>query len=139
MELLNGRVHDLHDRKVCVLGLTFKAKTDDTGASQSLSLIRKLYDSGARVWVHDPMANENTLPKDVRGMFYRCEDVAKCTDKATAVFLMTDWPVYRDIGIQEIVSRMDQKLFIDGRRLFARSVIPAGVEYLALGSKAQSE
>lgn len=134
MKLLNGKGMDLSGRKVAVLGLTFKAGTDDTRASQSLDVIRRLHETGAVVWAHDPMASNLTLPNDVKGMFRRCDEISQCTEDAHAIFLMTDWPVYRDIGIQGLVSNMKKKLFIDGRRQFAKSPIPPGVEYLALGS-----
>jgi UDPglucose 6-dehydrogenase len=135
MQLLNGKVSDLSSRKVCVLGLTFKSGTDDTRDSQSLNLIRKLHAAGADVWAHDPMANENMFPEAFKEMIHRCDTVEECTTGAIAIFLMTDWPLYRDMGVQEIVSNMEIKLFIDGRRLFARSTIPPGVEYICFGTK----
>jgi len=134
MSILNGEVTEIKDKKVAVLGLTFKAGTDDTRDSQSLSLINELYSAEAEIWAHDPMANEITIDKKIRKKFKRVKNVFDCVRDAHAVFLMTDWPLYDDIGIEKLMEQANDKLMIDGRRLFAHSTIPDEVKYRCLGS-----
>ncbi|MBD3158840.1 MAG: nucleotide sugar dehydrogenase [Candidatus Lokiarchaeota archaeon] len=134
MSILNGELKDIKGKKVAVLGLTFKAGTDDTRRSQSLSLIEELNAAGADIWAHDPMANENTINEGLRTKFKRGDDIFKVTRDAHAVFLMTDWPLYEEIGIEKIMEPANGKLLIDGRRLFAQSPKPDYVKYRCLGS-----
>ena len=46
-------------KKISILGLSFKPKTDDIRDSISLKVIRKLLNCHAEIIVHDPMAIEN--------------------------------------------------------------------------------
>jgi len=134
MHLIVSHIPDLRGKKVAVLGLTFKSGTDDTRKSQSLDLIARLVSEGAEVWAHDPMANEYTIPREIRGSFTRANDVRKCTENASVCVLMTDWPVYREMGLEQLTTGMRSKIFIDGRRLFANARIPEDITYRCLGS-----
>lgn len=138
MAILNGNIMSLEGEKIAVLGLTFKSGTDDTRASQSISLIRELLAARAKVAVHDPMANEGTIDSDIRGFYTRYDDVLACVQDASAVFLMTDWPIYKELGLEKIVAPLKKKLVIDGRRMFAGVEIPSDVEYRCLGSHKSS-
>ncbi|MEB3356355.1 MAG: nucleotide sugar dehydrogenase [Synechococcales bacterium] len=55
------KVHDLGVRSVAILGLSFKAGTDDLRESPVIELIRHLWRDGVRVVVHDPDVNLDTM------------------------------------------------------------------------------
>ncbi len=135
MSILNGHLNQLDGKKVAVLGLTFKAGTDDTRASQSLILISKLKGAGCDIYAHDPLANESTIDSEYMPKFKRVDSVEECTRDAYAVFLMTDWPLYKEMGIAKLTTNAKEKIFIDGRRQFAGSPIPEGIKYSCLGTK----
>ncbi len=139
MNILDCEKLDIKGKKVAVLGLTFKAGTDDTRESHSLHLIEELEKSGCDIWAHDPMVNEKSISPRIRAMFKRCHDVTECTKDAYAVFLMTDWPVYAEFGLDRIMANTNGKLFIDARRLFSNSSIPEGIQYRCLGSFVNTE
>lgn len=54
IEAARVKVHELGARRVAVLGLSFKAGTDDLRESPVLSLVRGLWQDGVDVVVHDP-------------------------------------------------------------------------------------
>jgi GDP-mannose 6-dehydrogenase len=54
VELARLKVHELGARRVAVLGLSFKASTDDLRESPIIGLIRDLWQDGVDVLVHDP-------------------------------------------------------------------------------------
>ncbi len=134
LRLLVGRVEDLRGAKVAVLGISFKKGTDDTRSSQSLDLIEELHAHGVNIYVHDPLANESTIEPNIRSMFERCETIEECTNQAEALFLMTDWPIYEEIGLENLVKNMNAKVVIDGRRVFSKLTIPEYIQYISLGS-----
>lgn len=49
-----AKIHALGARRIAVLGLSFKAGTDDVRESPTVSLIRELWQDGLDVVVHDP-------------------------------------------------------------------------------------
>jgi UDP-N-acetyl-D-mannosaminuronic acid dehydrogenase len=59
---LRRRIGSLEGRRVCVLGLAFKADTDDARDSLSHKLVRLLERELADVAVHDPLIHAETIP-----------------------------------------------------------------------------
>ncbi|MHA1863051.1 MAG: UDP-glucose dehydrogenase family protein, partial [Candidatus Thorarchaeota archaeon] len=105
----------LNGKKVALLGIAFKADTDDIRDSPSLPLLKILCDSGAIVYVHDPIVDLSMVRNHLGLEFNISSDVDLCTNGASAVILMTDWKLYADLGLEKITSNMAEKLFIDGR------------------------
>jgi UDPglucose 6-dehydrogenase len=134
VELLNAVVPSLQGKKIAVLGLTFKAGTDDTRNSPSLELIDHLCLEGSTVWAHDPAAKLESIETSLRARFRFSEDIDECIGDADAVVLMTDWPIYTELGLKKLTETTKGRVFIDGRRAFVDSNIPKGVIYRALGS-----
>jgi UDP-N-acetyl-D-mannosaminuronic acid dehydrogenase len=59
---LRRRIGSLEGRRICVLGLAFKADTDDERDSLSHKLVRLLERELADVAVHDPLIHAATIP-----------------------------------------------------------------------------
>ena len=57
--LIRKVLDPMEDRVIAVLGLAFKAKTDDMREARSAELIPRLIEAGARVRVYDPVAMDN--------------------------------------------------------------------------------
>ena len=87
-----------------VLGLTFKAGTDDIRGSQAVKLTKRLADMGYTVNAYDPMAK--IKPENVR-LFDSAKD---CIDNSDAVVIATEWPEFKSLIIRN-------KLVIDMRRI----------------------
>ncbi|MDF1540662.1 MAG: UDP-glucose/GDP-mannose dehydrogenase family protein [Candidatus Thorarchaeota archaeon] len=124
----------LRGKKVAILGVAFKADTDDTRDSPSLPLIRRLSAEGAKVHAHDPLVNLEQTKNQLGLDFEIVYDISECTRDAFVTFIMTDWSVYKELGLNSIASNMSQKLVVDGRRMFVDIDVPDGIVYLPLGS-----
>jgi len=61
IEAARLKVHALGARRVAVLGLSFKASTDDLRESPIIDLIRDLWQDGVDVLVHDPDVQPETM------------------------------------------------------------------------------
>jgi UDPglucose 6-dehydrogenase/GDP-mannose 6-dehydrogenase len=100
--MLQQRFPDLRDVAVTVLGLAFKPGTDDVRESPALPIVAQLLRLGARVTCHDPVATGSartalaSLGLDVAGIRF-VSDIEAAVDEASAVLLVTSWPMYRDI------------------------------------------
>ncbi len=112
----------LKDRRVLVLGITFKEDVDDTRNSPSKVLIEELRKRGAFVRAHDPKTDERFGADNVT-------DLKSGIDWAEAIVLAVAHSEYRIA-----LPRMDLqgKVFLDGRNIFSPSEISAGV-YLGIG------
>src|SRR5207253_6723370 len=84
LEGLKRRAGPLADRKVAVLGLAFKADTDDERDSLSHKLIRLLERELADVAVHDPHVATPTA------------SLEEALEDADVVVLATNHPEFRD-------------------------------------------
>ena len=98
---VRGALGDLSDRPVALLGLAFKAGTDDVRESRALLLAERLVEAGAIVRAHDPAASDTFR----RAWFaaapahaYRLTIVPTVEDALTGVdgaILQAEWPEYR--------------------------------------------
>jgi UDPglucose 6-dehydrogenase len=110
--LLDGSVEG---KRIAVLGLTFKADTDDMRDSPAIPMIELLQRSGAEVHAYDPegMAQAKTMLPEVT-YHENCYDCAKDAD--AAVF-MTDWDVLKHLDLARLASLMRHPVIVDLRRI----------------------
>jgi len=132
LSLLNLEVPDLQDKKIAVLGLAFKPGTDDTRDSPALRVIELLRQKSARICIHDPLASRIKLERSSDVTL--TDSVETCTKNADACILLTDWGIYKELGLKQLTEPMNNKVFIDGRRVFADEKLPEGIIYRTVGS-----
>ena len=114
-DILEKQLGNLKDRKIGLLGLSFKENTDDVRESVSIRLIEHLLDKKSKIIVHDPKAISNTKEIFLKKITYceKLEDIFKLSDCAV---LMTPWDDYKKIS-SKLIKRLQSKLFIDTRRI----------------------
>jgi len=111
--VMNALGGSLVGKTIAVLGLTFKADTDDTRESPAISVIERLIGRGGKVVAYDPMVNEYNLA----GMALADSPVAAATG-AQALVVLTEWAEFKSIDAKEILSAMSGKVVIDTRNVF---------------------
>ncbi len=125
LEWLDEELVSLEGKKIALLGLAFKAGTDDTRESRSIFLADKLLEQGAEVMAYDP---EAVYEKVTKG------EMRDVLEGAEAVVVMTDWPEIRDIDLEEAASLVARKLLLDGRRAIdPEKAKKAGFKYYGIG------
>jgi UDPglucose 6-dehydrogenase len=122
-------------RRLAVLGLTFKADTDDVRESPSIELIRALSQRGAKVRAYDPSqpAEAARLLPDVR----MTTTVLGAVKSADAVLVLTDWKDFLECDLGELAAYMSDPVMVDMRNLFdEKTVLDSGFRHYArLGRK----
>jgi UDPglucose 6-dehydrogenase len=122
----------LAGRRVALLGLAFKAGTDDVRDSPAVAIARMLLERGADLVAHDPAAAENArreLPS-----IAIAETPQDALTGADVAVIATEWPLYRDLDWADARSRMAGGLIVDGRRLLDPAAVQAlGFRYVAVG------
>lgn len=121
--------------KVAVLGLAFKANTDDVRESPALAIIPHLQKAGVRVRAHDPkaIANARDLLSDVDWLDCPYE----AARGAQAVVILTEWDDYRCLQLRRLARLMSGSTLFDFRNLFdPAEVAEHGLRYVGIGRPA---
>lgn len=121
------------DKRIGVLGLTFKPETDDLREAPSLHVLPPLIDEGAKVRAHDPQGMDEAaarLPDSVRF----CRDPYEVAETADAVVLMTEWNSYRGLDLERIRDSMCGRAFVDLRNVYEPDTMRSlGFRYWGVG------
>jgi UDPglucose 6-dehydrogenase len=107
--LLGG---DLNGKAIAVLGLAFKANTDDTRDSPALEVINRLIIAGSTVRAFDPIAS---APADAS--FTQSSTVLEAVNQADALLVLTEWAEFRAIDPQAVSAAMKGSVVLDTRRV----------------------
>ncbi|MDO8587045.1 MAG: UDP-glucose/GDP-mannose dehydrogenase family protein [Armatimonadota bacterium] len=134
VDKLSSTLKVLRGRVISVLGLAFKANTDDVRESPAIDVIRTLVDRGAHVHAHDPVAIPNAQ-RELDGLdleFLDCPYAA--AEGSDALLIATEWDEYRTMDLQRVARVMKQPIIVDGRNIIdPESARSAGFTYLGVG------
>ena len=132
VERVADAVGGLPGRTIGVLGLAFKAGTDDIRDSPAVRLAGRLLEAGATVRAFDPAAGANAaaaLP-DLEVV----DDAELVVRGADAVVIATEWPEFRVLPWERWVGEVERPILLDGRRLLdAGSLRSIGWTVIQLG------
>jgi UDPglucose 6-dehydrogenase len=126
---------DVKDKRIAVLGIAFKAGTDDLRDAPSLVMIPALQIMGASIAICDEVAMENakTLFRGVE-WFQNPIEAARGAD---AVVVLTEWQQFKDVDLAAMAKAMRRPILIDMRNIYApNKVAEAGLTYHSLGRRA---
>jgi UDPglucose 6-dehydrogenase len=132
MAKLSKHLDSLVGKRVALLGLAFKADTDDMREASSLVLAARLEGEGANVVAYDPVAAERA--KELLPSVDMAGSSLDALDGADAAVLVTEWPEFAELDWAEVAKRMSNPLLVDGRNfLDPAAVRAAGITYEAIG------
>jgi UDPglucose 6-dehydrogenase len=132
---LQKHLGSLVGKEIALLGLAFKANTDDMREASSLVLSARLQAAGARVRAYDPVA-EHEARKLLPGIAF-ASSAADAARGADAVVLVTEWPEFSELDFRELAGEMRGRLVVDGRNFLGPDeVAAAGLTYEGVGRAA---
>jgi len=127
---LQKHLGSLRGTTIALLGLAFKAGTDDMRDAPSLVIASRLLAEGADVRTWDPIADARDRLVGAR----QCDSVLDAVTGADAAVIVTEWDELRSFASPETLAAMRRPLIIDGRNLLdpdeARA---AGFAYEGIG------
>ena len=130
--LAEQELGELKDRKILMLGLSFKPDSDDMRDSPALDIALRLANAGAKVTVHDPVALGALGDKHPE--LIREKDLSAAAKDQELVILGTEWSEYKAIEPAAFGNLVANKLVIDGRNVLdVASWQAAGWRLIALG------
>jgi UDPglucose 6-dehydrogenase len=122
----------IRGKRVAVLGLAFKANTDDIRFAPALEVIRRLLEEGAEVHASDPEALAKTRAVFPSVKYH--EDPYESLRAADAALVCTEWKSFRELDWERAGKLMARRLVIDGRNLYSpKKMQELGFDYHSFG------
>lgn len=123
----------LKGARVCVLGLSFKAETDDVRESPAIAIVEDLLAEGASVAAHDPKA-EGNFRRICSGEIDYYEDAFEAIRNADAIIIDTEWNEYRNLDLKRARNLMKGTVLFDARNVLEPHLArQAGLTYAGIG------
>jgi len=128
--------NDLNGMTISVLGLTFKAGTDDLRDSPSLAVINRFRELGATVKAYDPTTT-GTLSR-IQQSFLSGISVQQSIDEAMSegdvLVILTEWPEFMSLDLERAKVLLSGSAIVDTRNLLnPQTVRAAGLTYDGVG------
>jgi UDPglucose 6-dehydrogenase len=119
-------------KQIGVLGLAFKANTDDIRFAPAITMIRKLLEQGARIKAYDPEAMERA--KGLLPEIEYAKSPYEVAEDSEALVIATEWEEFKKLDWDRVQKTMLRPLILDGRNLLSPKEMKArGFEYRCFG------
>ena len=127
-QILNNKVRN---KKICFLGVTFKANTDDMRDSSSLEMIPFLSKKGAKIKYYDPTGFKKEF-KNIKNV--NCvNSIRDAVEGSDLVVLHTEWNDFKSINFKKLHPSKNLKIY-DMRNIFSPLKIKSqGFKYYGIG------
>tara|TARA_B100000780_G_scaffold213976_1_gene153537 strand:+ start:66 stop:1364 length:1299 start_codon:yes stop_codon:yes gene_type:complete len=111
--ILNNKVKN---KKICFLGVTFKANTDDMRDSSSLSMIPSLVKKGAKINYFDPTGEKDDF-KRLKNVTYS-SNINSAVKDSDLIIIHTEWNDFKSINFRKEVNKKNFAIF-DMRNIYS--------------------
>jgi UDPglucose 6-dehydrogenase len=135
-QLLIKRVYEIlknkiKNKKICFLGVTFKANTDDMRDSSSLIMIPALIKKGAKIKYYDPTGFKSDFSKYKNVEYFK--DIKSALLDSDLVIIHTEWNDFKSINFKNLIKKKNFTIF-DLRNIYSTvKMKKANIKYFAVG------
>ena len=127
-DILKGKIKN---KKICFLGVTFKANTDDMRDSSCLTMIPSLIKKGALINYFDPTGEKKEFKNKKNVNFSK--DINSAIKNSDLIIIHTEWNDFKSINFKKIVQNKKFKIF-DMRNIYSPIKMKAQkIKYFSIG------
>jgi UDPglucose 6-dehydrogenase len=127
-DILKGKIKN---KKICFLGVTFKANTDDMRDSSCLTMIPSLIKKGALINYFDPTGEKKEFEKKKNVNFSK--DINSAIKNSDLIVIHTEWNDFKSINFKKIVQNKKFRIF-DMRNIYSSTKMKEQkIKYFAIG------
>jgi UDPglucose 6-dehydrogenase len=133
LSMVSKKIGNIRDKKIAILGLTYKPNTDVIEESAAVKIADALIKRGAHLSIYDPVATENAR-RVLGGLSVRYTTSAKkCLEGAELCILATPWPEFKDLRPEDFINVMRHPVLLDCWRIYNRSEFSEKMDYTTIG------
>jgi UDPglucose 6-dehydrogenase len=135
LERFGQKMGGWNNKKVAVLGLSFKPNTDDMREAPSTRVIPWLLEKGAQVAAFDPKAMEvaqKYFPAHKNLEFYN--SVADAAQNADVIIVLIEWKEIVTFDYSQVKTNKEQWILDARNQLNAQQITNWGFTYLGIGT-----
>ena len=135
VEKIKEHLWVLRDKKIAILGLSFKPDTDDMRSAPSINIVNSLIQEGAKLSVYDPQAMlsaKKCFKKSNKIRFSKnpYEAIKDCD----CLCFLTEWSELKKLDFKKVRKLMHYPFIADGRNMFDCNFISKlGFDYIGVG------
>ena len=124
--------NNCQNKKISILGLSFKPETDDMRDSPSLDIIPILKEKGFDISVFDPVAMDEA--KKILKNIEFSNNIEECLQDSDGLVILTEWNEFRGLSATRLKKVMKGNILIDLRNsLNPESFQKSGFNLIQLG------
>ena len=128
-DILKGKVKN---KKICFLGVTFKANTDDMRDSSCLIMMPFLTKKGALINYFDPTGEKKEFKKNKNISFSK--DINSAIKNSDLIIIHTEWNDFKSINFKKVVQNKKFKIF-DLRNIYSPTKMKEQkIKYFSIGN-----
>ena len=133
---IENALGNLNNKKLSVLGLSFKPETNDMRDAPSITIINALVKKGSIINVSDPVALD-----EAKNYFFKINNSInyfkneyEAMSGTDALIIITEWNQYRNLDFALVKSLLKTPTIFDLRNIYKRKIIEEnGFKYYAVG------
>ena len=123
VEKIINKMGSVKDKKITILGLSFKPETDDMRDAPSIDIIRGLIKNGAIIKAYCPegMREAKWRLKDMEENIEYCDNEYIAVKDADATVVITEWNQFRGINLGKVKELMNGNYLFDLRNIYSKN------------------
>jgi UDPglucose 6-dehydrogenase len=130
-KVLDAAGGSVDGHRVGVLGLTFKAGTDDLRDSPALEITKRLIRHGAIVRAYDP-----TVSRPIFDDIEVVPDPYAACENAQVAVVLTEWDEFKWLDLDKLAETMTNRNIVDARNILDRgALLRRGFNYRSIGRR----
>jgi UDPglucose 6-dehydrogenase len=132
IQFCKEQLGNLSGKRIAILGLAFKADTDDMREARAIPIINQLTKEGALVSAYDPVAIP--IAKTIfKNKIQYASSAISCLKNADCCIIVTEWNEFKKLAPDDFIKNMKQPILIDGRRIYNPETFKTKMQFTALG------
>ena len=128
---ISAEFPSLKDKKIGMLGLTYKPGTNTLRRSTAIEICNLLHDKGAKITAFDPSITN--LPSNLENFITLESVIDNVIIGKDAVIVATEWPVFKELSTFDFSKLTNELLVFDANSFLQNELNIPGIRYITIG------